>query len=605
MQVKNSDFGGGIRRLAAVAVTLALAAAVATESDSQAQLLSGQQSLSIQTPSVSIQAPGASVEVPPVQVAPPAPVAPPKVTLPPAPVKPPPVPVAPPSLPVKPPSPPVKAPSLPVKPPSLPSPPVKAPSQPVKAPSPPVKAPSLPVKAPSLPDRQSLPATSPSPSLRRSLQEQLSRPGSSPASGPRMPSLQSLLGANAVSRSGVAGSPATGGSTAIADALSEAIPGMARFPTRSELAKLPPAQRRELVRLAFDTPLRAQRLRQLRNTIREYGDCLRELPNRGRRTLELRAGLFGREPVSRRVIARRIGTSPMGVLRLERSSLRRLIRAGEDGLCGSSAGAVTATANGGPESGSAGPSGEGGAGGRDLRPTGEVLADVAEGGPGIDLGDGKEGAAESLLFFLLALFALLAPLAAIAIAMQRRAGSAAAAGHAGERPLLFLDVDGVIALNAFSSGLPPGEMRVSPLGFIYLPDRAGGLVRKLATRFDIVWATGWEHHANTGLLRPLGLRDELPVLTFGKRVRSGSSEWKLKRVKAYAGHRPAAWLDDNLVNCHERWAAGRSEPTLLVPVDPRAGLTQDHVERLLHWADRVAPSGEATKSNGQRRAQAS
>jgi hypothetical protein len=354
--------------------------------------------------------------------------------------------------------------------------------------------------------------------------------------------------------------------------------------------------------MAFDAPLRAQRLRQLRDAIEQHGDCLEALPDRGRRALELRAGLFGKEPLSRRVIARRIGTSPLGVLRLERSSLRRLIAAGERGLCGSGAGAVGATASGSAatdaRSGESGP----GDGGRDLRPTGEVLGDAAEGGPGIHLGDGKEDAAESLLFFLLALFALLAPLAGIAIAMQRRAGSAAAAGHVGERPLLFLDVDGVIALNVFSSGLPPGEMRESPLGFIYLPDRTGGLVRELAARFDIVWATGWEHHANTGLLRPLGLREELPVLTFGKKARSNSSEWKLKRVNAYARHRPAAWLDDNLVACHERWAAERSEPTLLVPVDPRAGLTKDHVDLLLRWADSLTASQGAPPPNGRRRA---
>ena len=532
-----------MRRLTAAAITLALAAAVATESDSQAQLLSGQQSLSVQTPSVSIKAPGVEVEAPSVIVAPPAtPVDVPKVTPPPAPV-PPPVPVTP-------------------------------PSQPVEAPSLPVEAPSVRVETPSLPSRPS------------------SRPGSSPASG-----LPDSLGADAVSRSGAAASPASGGPAAIAGALSEVAPGIASFPTRSELAKLPPAKRRELIRRAFDTPLRTQRLRQLRRVIREHDDCLGVLPDRGRRALELRAGLFGREPVSRRVIARRIGTSPMGVLRLERSSLRRLIAAGERGVCGSGADAAAETASDGTARASAGPadtSSEEESGSSDPRPASEVLADVAEGGPGIDLGDGEEGAAESLLFFLLALFALLAPLAAMAIALQRRAGNAAAAGHAGDRPLLFLDVDGVIALNAFSKGLPPGEVCASALGYIYLPDRTGGLVRELTKRFDVVWATGWEHRANTGLLRPLGLREELPVITFGKKARHGSADWKLKRVNAYAGRRPAAWLDDHLDDCHERWAAERSEPTLLIPVDPHTGLTPDHVERLLHWADRVAAdrSGE-------------
>jgi HAD domain in Swiss Army Knife RNA repair proteins len=578
-----------MRRLAAAAVTLAVATAVAADSDSQAQLLGGPQPLSVQTPSLNVQAPGASVEVAPVTLAPPAPVTVPEVTVPPTPVSPP-VPVSPPPAPVAPPSQPVQAPSVRVEAPSA-------------------EAPSVRVDIQPSPRGQSAPA---SPSLPGpSLSELLSQPGSSP-SVPRLPSLRGLLGGDGGSGSGAA--PATVGPAAIAGALTQTIPGMARFPSPSQLAKLPAAQRRKLVRLAFGTPLQGPRLRLLRSTIREHSDCLGVLPSRGRRALELRAGLFGRDPVSRRVVARRIGTSPRGVLRLERSSLRRLIDAGERGQCataGATAAAIggSVTGSGGTADASSDANGDGdapsaGTGG-DLRPAGEVLADVAEGGPGLDLGDGEEGAAESLLSFLLVVFALLIPLAAMAVVAQRRAGNAAAAGRAGERPLLFLDVDGVIALSVFSDGLPPGEMRESPLGFIYLPDRTGGLVRQLAAHFDIVWATGWEHHANTGLLSPLGLREELPVLTFGKKARSGSSEWKLKRVNAYAGRRPAAWLDDNLVERHERWAAERPQPTLLVPVDPRSGLTQDHVEQLVRWAERLETSQATARAKGHRQVRTS
>ncbi|HEX2071064.1 MAG TPA: HAD domain-containing protein [Thermoleophilaceae bacterium] len=338
------------------------------------------------------------------------------------------------------------------------------------------------------------------------------------------------------------------------------------------------------------------------------------LPDRGRRTLQLRAGLLGGKPASRRTIARQIGISPTGVLALERSSLRRLVSAGQDGGCDGGAGAAVA----GGASGSSGEwnapsSGEGvgsdsessDAKGESGAPeTGEVLADFHEGGSGLVLDDGKETTTETLLFFLLTLLALLGPLAAIAFVMQRRAAANGAAVQADERPLLFLDVDGVIALDLFSKGLPPGEMRDSPLGLIYLPHRSGELVRELAKRFDVVWATGWEHHANTGLAKPLGLPEELPVLTFGKKARAGSSDWKLKRVNSYAGGRPAAWLDDNFASRHERWAAHRSEPTLLVRVDPHTGLAPDHVERLLRWADRLE-AAQAAKANGQHQTRAS
>ena len=227
-----------------------------------------------------------------------------------------------------------------------------------------------------------------------------------------------------------------------------------------------------------------------------------------------------------------------------------------------------------------------------------MLADVAEGGPGIDVGDGSQGATEALLFFLLTLLALLGPLAATAfVAAHRRAASGAAG--AGKRPLLFLDVDGVIALDPLADELAPGRIRASPFGLSYVPDRIGALVCQLATRFDIVWATGWEDYANAGLSAPLGLHEDLPVLTFGRKARAGSSKWKIKRVDDYAGHRPAAWIDDHFVARHERWAAHRPAPTLLVSTDSDTGLTHDHVERLLRWADRVAPEPERAAGSAQ------
>jgi hypothetical protein len=563
---------------------LALATAVATSSDREARA-------ALQTPSVSINGPGGSIEVPSVKVEAPTPqVELPKVQPPPAPTAPAPPPVESPSLPVKPAPLPVKPPPLPVKPPPLP---VKPAPLPVAPPSIPLDPTPLPGKRPSLPaDPPSIPG---GPSL----------PGSPRPDGGTAP----RSGGSGPTPAGRPALPQAGGAPSLARSLALGEP-----PPHREWRKLAPAQRRQLRRLVFHAPPPKQRVRALRAAIRKHRDCLGVLPYRGRRTLELRAGLFGRAPASRRAIARRIGTSPAAVLRLERSSLRRLTSADERGLCG---GGASGAAVGGPGSDAGGlggvPADDGGASGspsasddaaRDPQPASKVLADVAEGGPGIDLGDGEQGPAESLLFFLLALFALLIPLAAAAVAVQRRAGNAAVAGEADERPLLFLDVDGVVALDVFSKGLPPGEMRDSPLGFIYLPDRAGDLVRKLATRFDIVWATGWEHRANTALLRPLGLREELPALTFGKKARYGSSEWKLKRVNAYAGHRPAAWIDDNLTEPHAQWASGRPEPTLLVPVDPRAGLTPQDVDRLLRWADRVG-SPEAARANGQRRASAS
>ena len=588
---------GGITRRIGVALVAALAVATAaSEGDSQAQSLDLQLGgTTVQAPSVTlspqqIAVPQVTVEAPSVTVTTPS------VTVTPPPAPPPPVRVTPPTVRVDPPAVPVKPPALPVTPPSVKPAPVKPPTGGGGTPSLPVKPPSLPVdptggsgsstpRLPSIPD-----VDGPS--------------ADGTAGGGGGVTLRSLLGradapAGAVGGSTGGGSGAGGSSAAAAiplAALTQAAPGIARVPSPAELAKLPPAQRREIVRQIWDTPLRKQRLRQLRTAIAEYQGCLDMLSTRGQRTLLMRAGV-GRAPATRRVVARRLGTSLRGAVRIERSALRRLVGAGERGLCGGggSGGAGGVLGDGQGASGdAAGTSADSAGGDRDgVTPIGDVLADVHEGGPGVDLGDGEEGSTETLLFFLLA---LLGPLAAIALASRRRAANGAAAA-ADERPVLFLDVDGVIALSPFSSALPPGRVQQLALGSTHVSDRTGELLRELATRFELVWATGWEHHANSSLLSPLGLEEELPTLTFGKKARHGSSKWKIKSVDEYAGDRPAAWLDDNFVARHERWAAHRSAPTLLVRVDSRVGLAPEHVDRLMRWADRVAPAARV-RSNG-------
>jgi HAD domain in Swiss Army Knife RNA repair proteins len=612
----NGKLGGTTRRIG-VALVAALAVVTgATDGDSQAQ------SLSLQI--AQLQVPQITVPDPPVVTTPTVPVTPPPAPVPPAPVTPPPVRVDPPPVrppaapvkPVKPPSVPVKPPSVPVKPPRVnPAPVAPAPGRPPAAPG----KPTVPGR-PALPGRPSLPVD-PTGGSGPSNPQLPSLPGGAPSGSGTSGrggggTLRSLIGRGGDLPAAVTGGGSTlpgdpvggGGSTPVTPipvaALTAAAPGIARVPSPSELAALPPAERREVVRRIWDTPLRKQRLRQLRTALAEHQGCLDMLSERGRRALLLRAGLGGRDPASRRVVARRLGTSLRGAVRLERSALRRLASAGERGLCGGGGGGGVATTLGGSQ----GSLGEGAAGdgsasdGDDLRgapPAGDILADVHEGGPGVDLGDGKEGASESVLFFLLA---LLGPLAAIALATRRRAahGAAAAAGDRDEPPLLFLDVDGVIALSPFSKKLPPGQLRELELGSnYYVPDRTGELVRQLANRFEIVWVTGWDNRANEDLLRLLGLTNGRPVTSFEKKSRYGWSKSEIKRVDRCAGHRPAAWLDHDFAAPHERWAAHRAEPTLLVPVNPRVGLSEQHVERLLSWADRhAAPAARAASANG-------
>jgi HAD domain in Swiss Army Knife RNA repair proteins len=160
----------------------------------------------------------------------------------------------------------------------------------------------------------------------------------------------------------------------------------------------------------------------------------------------------------------------------------------------------------------------------------------------------------------------------------------------GVKPILFVDVDGVLSLFGFKTA----EELPVPLQWIdgiahCIPPHGGPRLARLSERFELVWATGWEEKANEYLPRILDLPfRELPVLTFDGAAAFGSSHWKLEAIDEYAGRRPAAWIDDNIEPACQRWAAARGVPTLLIETSPALGLTDEHVDRLFAWADALA-----------------
>jgi len=163
------------------------------------------------------------------------------------------------------------------------------------------------------------------------------------------------------------------------------------------------------------------------------------------------------------------------------------------------------------------------------------------------------------------------------------------------KPILFVDVDGVISVFGFSEGAePPGRFQwVDGIAHCILPD-AGRRLNRLAEKFELVWATGWEERANEHLPFLLDLAaDELPCLRFDGSAVFGSAHWKLDAIEAYAAERPAAWIDDNLDEECDAWAADRSAPTLLVRTESPVGITEEQLEQLLSWADEVAPEQDA------------
>jgi hypothetical protein len=106
--------------------------------------------------------------------------------------------------------------------------------------------------------------------------------------------------------------------------------------------------------------------------------------------------------------------------------------------------------------------------------------------------------------------------------------------------------------------------------------------------YESLWATGWGDRANDHLIHILSMPGELEVIEFATRPSTdGSGHWKLEELTERAGDRPAAWVDDGHNDACADWAAGRSAPTLLVSTDPHIGLTDEHVQELIDWADEI------------------
>ncbi len=165
-----------------------------------------------------------------------------------------------------------------------------------------------------------------------------------------------------------------------------------------------------------------------------------------------------------------------------------------------------------------------------------------------------------------------------------------------EKPLLLVDVDGVISLFGFApQAQPPGRFEMVDGIAHFLSASAGEHLLRLAVAFEPVWCTGWEEKANEYLPHALGLPGPWPHLSFDRAAGPGVStqgHWKLGAIDAHAGpRRPLAWIDDAHGDACDSWAAARAAagaPTLLVTTEPAVGLSAADVERLLAWAAQPA-----------------
>jgi hypothetical protein len=153
------------------------------------------------------------------------------------------------------------------------------------------------------------------------------------------------------------------------------------------------------------------------------------------------------------------------------------------------------------------------------------------------------------------------------------------------RPLLFVDIDGVISLFGFEHAAAPEGTWTQVDGIAHLLSAtAARHLHDLADSYELVWCSGWEERANEHLPHLLGL-GPFPHLSFP--VPSGNEHWKLSSVRAHAGDRPLAWIDDDHDESCRAWAASREAPTLLVETDPASGLDDGCFGRLVAWAEEL------------------
>ncbi|MHB1526527.1 MAG: HAD domain-containing protein [Candidatus Dormibacteria bacterium] len=165
------------------------------------------------------------------------------------------------------------------------------------------------------------------------------------------------------------------------------------------------------------------------------------------------------------------------------------------------------------------------------------------------------------------------------------------------KPLLFLDVDGVISpvAGAHMGPLPtcwPTWQRAPSIHMpvFFAPDL---VARLTALPVERIWCSTWEKEVDTfGLSKDLGWAGQ-PYLKLPAPVRPWD---KLVAVQEYLRSqpdRPFVWVDDDprMVSSGMRWGRTIQTPHLLIRPEKKVGLTPRHIERMERWVEMIVGIG--------------
>lgn len=179
-----------------------------------------------------------------------------------------------------------------------------------------------------------------------------------------------------------------------------------------------------------------------------------------------------------------------------------------------------------------------------------------------------------------------------------------------QKPIIGLDIDGVFnAFGAWIRVLDDNGKTVDtlvPAGYreakadrywVLIPEQAHEWVSELEQAGDVLWASMWMEKAwQFGMAAGFGAewdfidfdavnatRDRLDRMTG-----EGVGSYKHLGIVQTAGDLPFVWVDDDAKDWQMRWAANRNRsiPTLIVRPDPAVGMTREHVDEVLAFAER-------------------